>query len=185
MRQGEKVDSTLSGVLAAYAGVASRSDLLAVGLSRQSVDRAIATGELVRTGRSALVSGDLWHHARPWDRHALRARSAMRVLRAEPLALSHHSALSVHGIPVHAVDDRVHFVRTDGRPGRTCGSWVRHPVVPATFLMDIDEMRVVTPGLSSLQVADAFGVEAGLVSADAALRAGATKSQFADALDAG
>ncbi|MGC1208757.1 MAG: DUF559 domain-containing protein [Ornithinimicrobium sp.] len=179
------MNPTLAGVLSAHSGVASRADFLGVGLSRQRVDRAIAQGDLVRTGRSALVSGDLWRQAAPWERHALRSRSAMRVLRTEPVALSHHSALSVLGVPVYAVDERVHFVRTDGRPPRTCGPWVRHPTVPGEFLIRRDGMRTVAASLASLQVADVFGVEAGLVSADAALRAGGTKVDLADALEGG
>ncbi len=109
----------------------------------------------------------------------------MRVLRAEPVALSHHSALSVLGVPVYAVDERVHFVRTDARPGRACGPWVRHPAVPADFCIDVNGVRAVASGLASLQVADAFGVEAGLVSADAALRMGARTADLADALEGG
>lgn len=184
MRDSMQMDPTLAGRLAVTGGVASRAELLELGISRQAVDRAITAGDLVRTGRGALVSGEVWRQAAQWDRHALRAASAMRVLGGE-LALSHHSALSVLGLPVYAVDERVHLVRTDDRPGKSSGPWVRHPGVSATWVHEVDGMRVVLASLASLQVADCFGVEAGLVSADAALRAGATCEDLQRALSEG
>ncbi|MGB3827687.1 MAG: type IV toxin-antitoxin system AbiEi family antitoxin domain-containing protein [Ornithinimicrobium sp.] len=178
------MDPTVAGRLAVTGGVASRAELLELGISRQAVDRAITAGELVRTGRGALVCGEVWRQSAQWDRHALRARSAMRVLGGD-LALSHHSALSVLGLPVYAVDERVHLVRTDERPGRSSGNWVRHPRVSARWVHEVDGMQVVLAALASLQAADCFGVEAGLVSADAALRAGATREDLQQALSQG
>ncbi len=88
------------------------------------------------------------------------------------LALSHHSALAVQGVPVHGVDERVHLVRTDGGRGRTAPGLQVHAAVPAAFVREVDGLPVVAPALACLQVADAFGVVAGLVSADGGLHGG-------------
>lgn len=165
--------------------VASRAELYALGISRQSIDRATAKGQVIRVGRSALVEAHTWTNAQPSERHALRARAAMRVLRGRPLALSHHSALSVMGLPVYGVDDKVHLAHTHAGSHHRSGAWVRHPAVPGDWIIWRDQMPIVRASLASLQVADAFGVEAGLVSADAAMTAGSSAVDFQQALSVG
>lgn len=170
--------------LTGSAGVASVAELARLGVSRYVVDNAVRRGDLVRLRRNVVVDSAVWRAAAPWDRHAIRARATLRAL-GPTTALSHHSALAVLGIPVHGVDDHVHVVRTDGRRARGTGGIHGHAAVPATFLARVDDLTVVEGSLACLQVADIFGVEAGLVSADALLRAGTAPQRLAEALTAG
>ncbi|MGB3685411.1 MAG: hypothetical protein WA991_06250 [Ornithinimicrobium sp.] len=186
--------------LAAQGGVASVRDLGTIGVTPQHVQTWVRDSRLVRIRRDAVVEADLWNAAPPWERHALRARAVMLSLlatsagrsreadgpaRQSHLALSHHSSLSLQGIPVFGVDDLVHMVRTDGRRGRS-GSGLRvHANVDPAYLATVDGLTMVIAPLACLQVADTFGVEAGLVSADALLREEPTPADLTRALAVG
>lgn len=164
------------------------SELVAAGISRHAVDRAVGNGHLVRLRKNVVADAAAWRALAPSGRHATRARAIYLGLpqdAREHLALSHHSSLALQGLPLFGVDDRVHLARTDGGRGRSNGIVQVHAPVPAAFVKR-GGLPLVEAGLACLQVADAFGTESGLVCADAALRAGTTTTQrLAEALRQG
>lgn len=166
------VNNVLRTLLTSQVGVASAADLHNLGLARVDVRRLVAGGDLVRIRRGAFVDGRAWRAAAPWERHGLRARAVQRTLGGtSPLALSHHSALVLDDVAVHGVDDRVHMVRTDGGRSRPGDVLTVHAGVPESFVqVHPDHGRAVVPALACLQVAAAFGAEAGLVATESALR---------------
>lgn len=164
------MDPRIALRLSAHGGVSSVTELLELGVSRHVVADAIAAGEVVRLRRNVIVDAQVWGAAAPWDRHALRARGTARAWRRVSFALSHHSALTVLGLPVHGVDNRVHLVRLREGSGRSGTTTQIHAPVPSAFVRRVDDVPVVAPVMACLQVAATFGVEAGLVSADAVLR---------------
>ncbi|MCM3556808.1 DUF559 domain-containing protein [Janibacter melonis] len=154
-------------------GVAASSQLVRRGISTRQVARAVRAGDLVRVRRDALVLGELWRQAKPWERHALRARAVVAGSHPDrPVVLTHHSALALWGIALHGVDDRVHLTTPSGRRGRSDGVVSSHRAVPPPFVTRREGIRLVTPAAACVQVAAVFGVEAGLVSADDALHRG-------------
>lgn len=155
----------------AHGGVASSGDLLRAGLTRRTIQRALSDGALLRIRRSAYVDAARWNVAAPWDRHRLRALAVMRVV--APLgeyALSHHSALAVHGIGLHGVDDHVHLVGRVGQAERRAEGMRVHPAVPAATTVTVDGVPTVSVAVACTQLAAWSGAEAALVSADIALR---------------
>lgn len=180
------MDTRIATIINGFGGVASASALMARGVAPREITRAVRAGELVRLRRNALVDGRLWLDAKPWERHVLRARSVAATLAPDsPVALSHHSALAVWGVSVHGVDDRVHLTATDGRRGRNDARVSFHRPVPAPFVTRHRGIALVRPAAACLQVAALAGGEAGLVSADAALREGCcTSADLRDALSA-
>ena len=135
-----------------------------------------------------MVLGAALEGATPWERRALEARAVgLSLAPAVPTsardhegrdvgpagpayALSHESALMIHGLPYFGEDGLVHLVRTDGRRGRRDGTiWVHQPVDPG-WAVDVDGLRTVTPVMAALQVAATHGPEAGLVALDGVLR---------------
>ncbi|CAN5364425.1 hypothetical protein BH23ACT6_BH23ACT6_17180 [soil metagenome] len=88
------------------------------------------------------------------------------------VAVSHHAALAMHGIALHAVPfHRLYAVRLRGgvhsKPGLVvCRPKSRPPTV------DLDGVRVVQPAVAVAQVAAAFGLRAGVVAADSARNLG-------------
>jgi hypothetical protein len=181
------VNDALQTLLTAQSGVASAADLRKLGLTRVDLRRLVASGELVRIRRGAFVDGHAWSAAAHWGRHALRALAVQRSLAATShLALSHHSSLVLDGVAVHGVDDRVHMVRTDGGRSRPGDVLAVHAGVPESFVrVDRHGARSVQPALACLQVAAAFGVEAGLVATESALRQKlCSREDLAQALEA-
>ena len=162
-------------------GIVTAVQLRSRGVSPELLRAWICSGRVVRLRRNVLVDGDLWRAAPPWDRHLIRARGVMleRGHRPEesgagaaPLALSHHSALAVMGLSIHGVDDLVHVVSIGSGRSRRRGDLVRHAAVDEGQVTGAFGLPVVLPSLACVQVAAAFGVEAGLVAADSALRLG-------------
>lgn len=162
----------LTAVLLAQGQVVSSEDLARLALTPPDIKQLVDQGLLHRLRRESFVHGLTWRAAQPWERHALRARAVARTLcgPGSPYLLSHHSALALHGVGSHGVDDLVHLVRTDGARGRIDETVHVHPPVPPAFAAHADEVPTVTVALACVQVAFRFGVEAGLVSTDAALR---------------
>lgn len=168
--------SMVRAALEAHDQVLSSEDLGRLGLGPAAIKQLVAHGGLHRYRRSAFIDGRVWRSAPPWERHALRARAVARSLGlpGSPYLLSHHSALVLQGVGVFGVDDLVHLVRTDGGRGRKDATVHVHAPVPPSFAAPPDATRggapTVTVAHACAQVASAFGTEAGLVSADAALR---------------
>lgn len=160
-------------LLAAHDGVVTARDLKAVGLTTNQIAGLVSRGLLLRLRRDVLVDAGWWRRLSAWDRHVPRARGVLRSLDpagAGAFALSHHSALAVHGVALHDVDDDVHLVRTTpGRGYRSTGLQV-HVAVGAEHVTSAFGLPVLRPAPAVLQVAAASGVEAGLVAADHALR---------------
>ncbi len=164
------LDQRITDRLSAQHGVSSVTELLELGVSRHVVDRAVKEGLLNRLRRNVVILPHLWTEAPSWERHELRARGTARAWRGAPFALSHHSALAVLGIPVYAVDHRVHIVPR-GKTSNRAGLATRiHSRVPESRLVQQEDLWLFEASVAALQVAGTFGVEAGLVSADAVLR---------------
>lgn len=169
------MDDQAARLLNAQGGVASVDELLAAGISRERIGDLVRSKDLVRVRQGALVLGQTYREAKPWEQRTLVARAVGHDLaRADgPVpsvhALSHESALLVRGLPTFGEDGLVHLARTDGTRGRRQrGLWVHQPVDQA-WVEEVDGLRVVTPTLAALQVAALHGVEAGLVALDGVL----------------
>ncbi|WP_247088334.1 endonuclease domain-containing protein [Ornithinimicrobium sp. F0845] len=157
-------------------------------MTRQALKAAINREEVLRLPRGVLIDAERWQNAASWDRHLLRARGLMHGPLGAPestVALSHHSALALHGIPFFGVDDRVHLVRTDGRRSSSDALVCSHAAISSRWVQSVDGIRVVAPMRAAFQVAALCGVESGVVSVDACLRAGATDDELIDAATAG
>lgn len=96
----------------------------------------------------------------------------MRALRSTQVAVSHWSALVLHGIPVWGVDlGTVHVTRIDGRSGRTVAGLRQHvSKVSGHDLTRVDGLAVTAPGRAVVETACETTFEPAVVSADAALR---------------
>ncbi|WP_299518132.1 hypothetical protein [uncultured Serinicoccus sp.] len=171
-------------VLGSLGHVAATADLAALGVGPRETQALVRAGVLVRLRRGTFVEGPVWRAAAPWDRHEIRARAVLRAFGpGAAVALSLHSALAMQGLGVHGVDDRAHLCRTEGGRSFHDAVVVVHRRVPREFVVDLECGPAVQVALSVLQVAARFGVESGLVSADAALREGrATRAELDRAL---
>ena len=118
-------------------GVASTRELLRAGFSRRSVEAMVRRGELVRVRRDAVVLASALAGSTPWEKRELVARAVGRSLAPAPAeagpthALSHESALMVHGLPYAGEDGSSTWsARTVAGAGRTARSGCTVPSTP-------------------------------------------------------
>jgi len=142
------------------------------GYTNDSLHRLVVSGDLFRARSGCFVDGRLLTDASTETRHALMARAVSRGYR-QPHAISHVSALVVHGLPLlNFTADVVHLSLTGPGIPRTLRGLRVHPELPDSVARRCDGSRVVHPAIAVVQSAALVGVTAGVAAADAALHAG-------------
>lgn len=166
-------------VLVGQDGVADAAQLVAAGASREELRRMVRRGELVRVRRETFVLASSLQGKSPWERRAVITRAvglSLASASGHPArpdmvhALSHQSALVIHGLPhLGGGADLVHLCRTDGGRGRRDRTVFVHTPIDDAWVEVVDGLRVVMPVMAALQAAAHSGVEAGLVCLDGVL----------------
>lgn len=148
-------------------GVVTAQQAGAMGVDHHRLARRVRDGELVRVRAGVYVDGARHRTAPPVDRHLLEVR-AMASTCGPGYAVSHTSAVPVHGLPVlHHDLGPVELARVGVGKPRTDGRLRVHPPVPPALVMEVDGLSVVRPEVAVLQAAATTGLRAGLVAADA------------------
>lgn len=150
-----------------------RHRLLALGITDRELGRARRTGALSTVRRGSYVAAPDARLDRPEARHALLAAAAWPRF-ADGSVLSHCSAAVLHGLPLWSVPlDRVHVTRarrTGGRIGRI--AHLHTAPLDVADAVEVDEFAVTSVARTVVDLARTTSFEAGVVVADAALRAG-------------
>ena len=152
-------------------GVFSSQDAYDCGHDRHTVDALVAAGKVVRVRRGAFVDAGYLADATPERRHALRTWAVVRSFGPEgTVAPSHHSAVAVHDLPLHQVDqDHIHLSRTRAGGTRvTAGVTIHRHLPDEAYVRDRGRV-VVRPGVAVLQAAAVHGLATGVVAAEAGL----------------
>jgi len=158
--------------LSAHGGLVTAVEAYSCGYTNDSLHRLVVSGDLFRARSGCFVDGRLLTHASTETRHALMARAVSRGYR-QPHAISHVSALVVHGLPLlNFTADVVHLSLTGPGIPRTLRGLRVHPELPDSVARRCDGSRVVHPAIAVVQSAALVGVTAGVAAADAALHAG-------------
>ncbi len=170
----------LANLTACSGGVFLRADALITGHSDDDLRGWIRSGEVRRLRRGVFAAGAEPDFAA--DRMMQQAAGLAR-LHGDDIAMSHHTALLLHGVAVHEVPLRdVWVVRVSGAVQSGPGFRVVRPRVAST-LVRVSGIQTVTVARSVLQVACSFGTAAGVVSADSALDRGlVTEDELAQEL---
>lgn len=150
--------------------VYSRSELAGLGVSDQSIRRAVAAGRTRRIRPGAYVDARDWDAASIEQRQAAAALATLRASRG-PLVLAGITAAALHGLPLFRVrDERVHVLCHADRVTAKNAFVVRHEV-PFTDddLTEIDGMTVTSLDRTLYDVIRALPPESGVAIADAAL----------------
>lgn len=159
-------------------GVFSRRQALASGCTHEQIVRCLKDGswEQIRRGQYAetmdLTVLPPWERAR-WI-HLRQIHAVMNAMRPGSVAVSHQSALVLHGMPIWGLDlRRVHVTRVDGRSGGVVAGVQHHlGVLTDADLTAVDGRLVTTVARAALESACTASFEVGVVGIDAALRAG-------------
>lgn len=166
------MNDLLRARLAAQGGLLTAGEAYSCGYTSVSLSRLVASGELSRSRAGCFVDAGLLTDASPEARHALRAQSISRGYRP-PNAISHLSALVIHGLPLLNIEaDVVHLTLTGPGCPRTLRGLRVHPELPDSVARQRDGSRVVHPAVAIVQSAALAGIAAGVAAADAALYSG-------------
>ncbi|WP_341254738.1 hypothetical protein [uncultured Dietzia sp.] len=153
--------------------VMSAAELLARGYSRRAREHAERTGQLyrVRHGVYALASDVPTGPDQAEAILEMRSRAAAGSI-SPGTAMSHTSALVLHGLPVHGMDTR-RVTTTRHRPGsgsRRRKSSICHNLDLADVVTEVDGIPVTTPARTIVDVARSSPFTGAVCAADEALR---------------
>ncbi|NMM23103.1 MAG: hypothetical protein HHJ11_06345 [Phycicoccus sp.] len=166
------MNDLLRARLVAQYGLVTAIEAYSCGYTSVSLSRLVASGDLFRARAGCFVDGRLFTDASPETRHALTARAVSRGYPPRH-AISHVSALTIHGLPLLNIRaDAVHLTLTGPGCPRTLPGLRVHPELPDSVARQRDSCRVVHPAVAIVQSAAVAGIAAGVAAADGALFAG-------------
>lgn len=172
-------------LMGAQHGLITAAQLSRAGLDPHDVRRLRESGHLVRLRRGVYVDSEAWSCLDPFRAQPmLRIRAAGLALTSRDYAFSHDSAAIV--LQMGAPDPRtalVHVSRTKVH-GDAVRAGVKHHLAPFrdVDLTHVDDLPVLGRARTALDMAREHGRAHGLAACDAALRAGATRSDLLAAL---
>lgn len=154
-----------------------RRQLLAEGSTDAQLAVRVRRGDLVRVAVGWYASGEDWHGADASDQHLLRALAVEQNAQRPPV-FSHSSAALLQQLPTPRIDPhRVHTLAPAGMRSSSRHHLARHH---ADFsddeLVTVAGLHCTDPTRTTIDIARLMGFEAGLVCADAVLRARARES---------
>lgn len=180
------MNAKLHNIADRQGGVFSTAQAASAGYSQERVLDLLAQGEWHRLRRGAYVERCLHDALDDTPKHALHVRAVMLTLGAR-VAVSHASALALHGLTVWGTDlSHVHVTRLDGGSGRVHADVVHHcGMIDRSEIVFVAGVPTVPVARAVIEHAATSSFESGVVSADAALHAGlASRTALRTALEA-
>jgi hypothetical protein len=161
--------------LGATGGVILRREAIGMGLNDRAIARLVADGVWRKVRRGAYVDKSVWDSLESLDQHRVLARAVLRTAECRAV-LSHVTAAIEHGAEVWDVDlSVVHFTRLDGRAGRREAGVKQHRgLLEEDQVWQHDDVPVVSPARSIVEVTTECDVEHSLVVANSLLHLGRT-----------
>jgi hypothetical protein len=164
----------------ALTGVFTRRQAVLAGHSERDIKTRIGPrGDWVVVRQGVYATRTTWEAADAAAQYRLRVRAALMTT-TSPCVASHGSAAALLGLPLRPHWTRlVHVTRPGVRGGRV-EAGVSHHRAPydESELVTVDGLPVLTPARTAMDLARTFGIEDGVVAADAAMRAGATRHEL-------
>ncbi len=161
------------GLGQANGGVFSRAEALDWGECDASLARARRAGVIVRLRRGMYVSAAAYEDCDDAGKHLLHARAALAAQQG-CVALTGASAAALHGFAIYEQDlSVVHLLRLDAGSSHRTAAANHHrstQPVPADDVGVWHGVVSVSPARAVWEVACRSGLEAGVVTADSALR---------------
>lgn len=174
----------LEAVAATQGGIFLRRQALASGVTAKEFDLLTrgAQSPWVRIRYGVYIRRDQWSSLDETRQWLLRDRSALLVCDRGTI-LSHSSAARLSGLPLYGVDDNLTHVtrlRTHARRVNRVEAEIKHHCarIAASDVIVIDGLQLTGPERTVMDLTTEFGYETGLVAADAALHAGASRAEL-------
>jgi len=175
---------TLAAVAAEQHGVVLCRQALQHGYDPKEIRRLVRRNVWVRVRHGVYAEAGPLRAADARLRHLTTLQACLLVVADDTLA-SHDSAAVAHELPTWGLDlSEVALTRPRGRSSRREAGVVHHLAeVPPRHHARAAGIAATSLGRTALDVARLRGFEAGVVCADAALRAGATAGELAEAAE--
>lgn len=177
----------LAALAARNGGVFTRAMAREAGYTERQLKTATgARGGWVVVRRGVYVERRVWDACDDAGRHRLGVHAALLTTRPGA-TVSHSDAAVLHGMPTRPRWFALHHLtRPDVHGGRTEGGIKHHrATLQVTDVVDRQGLATTTLARTAVDVAREHGFEDGVVTADAALRLGATRAELADHVEAG
>lgn len=164
----------LQALASAQGGVFLRRQAIACGYGADEVSGLLRRREWLRVRHGAYVERGLHDQLSPAGRAMLNVRAVSLVV-DEPAVFTHSSGALIHSQPTWGLNlNTVHLTRTSAHSGRIVAGVNHHEAsLDGSEIETVNGLRCTTLNRTPLDVTRQFGFDAGVVSADAALRSGA------------
>ena len=157
-------------IIARDAGVFLRREARSAGYTDRMLASLRRQNIIHRVRHGAYCFADTWNAATPEQRHVILARAVVRMTPG-PVALSHTTALILHGIHVWGADlTRVHVTRLATGAGRAEPDVTHHVgTCSENDTTEVSGLLVTVADRAVVEAATIVGLESGIVSADSAM----------------
>ena len=166
------MNANLGYLIRINGGIFSRAEAIDCGESDRTLAEGRRAGVIVRLRRGMYTPADIYEARDDAGKHLLHARAALAAQRG-PVALAGASAAALQGFALHKQDlSVVHILRLDEGASRRKALTNHHVVVKEVDpeLGQYDGILAVSPARAVWEVACRSSMEAGVVTADSALR---------------
>jgi hypothetical protein len=166
------VNTNLGYLTRIHGGIFSRAEALDCGETDRTLAEARRAGVIVRLRRGMYAPADIYQACDDSGKHLLHARAALAAQKG-PVALTGASAAALHGFALYQQDfSIVHILRLDQGASRRKALTNHHIVIKDldSELGQYDGILAVSPARAVWEVACRSTMEAGVVTADSALR---------------
>ena len=178
IRDAWRMNPVLAGLAGKQGGVFSRAQALACGYTPQGIRDRMRAGRWVRVRYGQYAEAPDLSGLAPWDqelaRHRLSVYAVMNAMRPGSVAVSHQSALVLHGVPLWAIDlSEVHLNRLDVRrhSGPVAGVRFHRGNLTSEDLTEVGRLPVTNVPRALVETACTSSFEATVVIADATMHA--------------
>lgn len=158
-------------VAVSRSGLLLASDLRRLGYDARNLQRAAATGKLLRLLRGAYVERDVWAGAEASERHILRLQ-AVDGTRTTQNVFSHVSAAALHGLPILGSWPTSAHVSSDA-PGRSRNGVLFHQAIKGRTPTVIQGLACTSLVDTLVDLGRGLSFSSAVVSIDHALHAAA------------
>lgn len=180
----------MKAVAARQGNVFSRAQALACGYTDDQIRYLVADQRWRRIRHGQFAEAVDRSHQPPWTRlaaeHLEAVHALLNSLTAGSVAVSHQSALLLHGLPIYGLDvSKVHVTNLNRRMRLMPGVTSHRGEVTAADLMTVDGVLMTNPARAVIETGCRASFESTVVAADAALRQGKVQpGEFGRLLDA-
>ncbi|MFC4785295.1 type IV toxin-antitoxin system AbiEi family antitoxin domain-containing protein [Nocardioides sp. MAHUQ-72] len=170
---------------ARHGNLLTRKQALEAGVSIEQIDAHVRSGRWVAVRRSVYALREFWDALDEWQGRPLYVARAASAAMRKPHVMSHDSAALELGLELLAPQRSLVHVTRPGVLGTRTEHGVKHHKAPyrPEQVVEVDGRRVLDMARTVADISRDRGLDAGVVTADAAMRAGVTRAELRVALE--